>query len=385
MRLLFDYQAFEMQKFGGVSRSYSELIVRLRDEKKYACKVGVKESDNVHLKEYELVSGSKPMFYTHDRWFRSKKWFKGQRKLTRKMMETMGYHNEGLTLNRDYCIHLLKRRQFDIFEPTFFDPYFLPYLKNKPFVLTVHDMIPEIMHLDEHQADQKKLLCPLATHIHVPSQNTKDDLIQILNIPAEKITVIPHGAPSTPVRRKSLFDFPYLLYVGARWTYKKFAPFISECAYVISKHPDLYVVCTGDDFSEEEERLFSKLKIRNHLISMHHVAEAELQALYQHAIAFVYPSAYEGFGMPILEAFVNGCPVLLNNTSCFPEVGGNAAIFFDINQEGNLAEHIELLIHCSNEERQQIIARGKKRANCFSWQESAKKLKMVYETIYNHC
>jgi len=206
-----------------------------------------------------------------------------------------------------------------------------------------------------------------------------------MNISADKITVIPHGAPDSPPPRSPLVAPPYLLYVGARWTYKNFASFIIECAYIILKYPTINVVCTGDKFSEEEIRLFSNLKIRDHLISMHHVTEAELQALYQHAIAFVYPSAYEGFGMPILEAFVNGCPVLLNDTSCFPEVGGNAAIFFDMNLKGNLAEQIEYLIHCSNEERQRIIALGKKRAKSFSWQESAQKLKNIYETIYNHC
>lgn len=92
----------------------------------------------------------------------------------------------------------IKKQQFDIFEPTFFDPYFLPYLNGKPFVLTVHDMIPELLDVDKPQAELKQLLCPLATHIHVPSQNTKDDLIRIMGIPSEKITVIPHGAPEIP-------------------------------------------------------------------------------------------------------------------------------------------------------------------------------------------
>lgn len=379
MRILFDHQAFEMQRFGGVSRSYAELIPHLQEEG-CQCKVGLKESDNAYVK----LPGLKPLHYTHNKFFNGKKWFKGQRTLTRVIMHVAGHENDGLKINQEYCVRLLKRQQFDIFEPTYFDPYFLPFLNGKPFVLTVHDMIPELLDVDKPQAELKQLLCPLATHIHVPSQNTKDDLIRIMGIPSEKITVIPHGSPDIPPQRDPLFDFPYLLYVGARWSYKNFDPFIKECARVISHSPNLHVVCTGEFFSDEEMALLSQLKIQEHVDIMPHVTDEQLQALYQHAVAFVYPSAYEGFGIPILEAFVNGCPVLLNNASCFPEIGGEAAIYFDINKEGDLAEHVMKLLHYSEEDRRQIIHKGTQRTRCFSWNESARKLMQVYETIYHH-
>ena len=380
MRILFDYQAFEMQRFGGVSRSYAELISHLREEG-LSCKVGLKESDNAYIKLPRL----KPLHYTHNKYFNGKEWFKGQRTLTRWIMHATGYKNDGLEIgleiNQEYCIRLLKRQQFDIFEPTYFDPYFLPYLNGKPFVLTVHDMIPELLNVDRPQAELKQKLCPLATHIHVPSQNTKDDLIRIMGIPSEKISVIPHGSPDIPPQREQIFDFPYLLYVGARWSYKNFEPFIKECAHIICNSPNLHVVCTGEFFSNKEIALLSNLKIQDHVISMPHVTEELLQALYQHAVAFVYPSAYEGFGIPILEAFVNSCPVLLNNASCFPEIGGNAAIYFDINQEGDLAKHVLELLHYSEEDRHHMINKGVQRARCFSWKESAHKLIQVYGTI----
>ncbi len=376
MRILFDYQAFEMQRFGGVSRSYAELISHLQEEG-FQCKIGLKESDNAYIKK----TGLKPLHYTHNKYFNGKKWFKGQRTLTRKIMRVTGHENDGLKINQEYCIRLLKQQQFDIFEPTFFDSYFLPYLNGKPFVLTVHDMIPELLGVDEPQAKQKKILCPLATHIHVPSQNTKDDLIRIMGIPSEKITVIPHGAPEIPPKRKPIFDFPYLLHVGARWSYKNFEPFIKESAHVISHSPNLHVVCTGEVFSDEEISLLSKLKIQEQVISMPHITEDQLQALYQHAVAFVYPSAYEGFGIPILEAFVNGCPVLLNNASCFPEVGGDVAIYFDINRRGDLAEHLEAFLQAPEQDRNDLIASGRERAKLFSWEKSARKLSDVYKTI----
>ena len=379
MRVLFDYQAFEIQQFGGVSRSYAELISHLQEEG-VSCKVGLKESDNAYIE----LPGLKPLHYTHNKYFSGKKWFKGQRTLTRKIMQAAGHRNDCLDINQKYCIKLMKRQQFDIFEPTFFDPYFLPYLNGKPFVLTVHDMTPELLGVDKPQAELKQILCPLATHIHVPSQNTKDDLVRIMGIAPERVTVIPHGAPDIPPQRKPLFGFPYLLYVGARWSYKNFEPFIVECANIISQYPDLNVVCTGEPFSDEELSLLSKLKKREHVICMPHVSEEQLQSLYQHAVTFIYPSAYEGFGIPILEAFVNGCPVLLNNASCFPEIGGDAAIYFDINKKGDLAGRVMELLQYSKEDRHQLIDKGTQRAERFSWGESALKLMQVYETLHHY-
>lgn len=376
MTVLFDYQAFEMQRFGGVSHSYAELIKHLMRED-CDCAIGLKESDNEYLK----LPGLRPLQYTHDRLFEGKKWFKGQRTLTRNVMGAIGYHDDFLSINQDYCKKLLKRQKFDIFEPTYFDSYFLPYLKGKPFVLTVHDMIPEILGIDEPQAQQKKLLCPLATHIHVPSQNTKKDLVNILNIDPDKVTVTPHGSPALPAARyPSPYPFPYLLYVGARWSYKNFAQFIKECAIIIKQHRELHVVCTGQPFKNEELGLIASLGLSEHVIQKY-ATEIEMKALYQNAVAFIYPSAYEGFGMPILEAFACACPVMLNNASCFPEVGGDATIYFDINRHGDLAEHLIALFQASSEKRDELIAKGKARLSLFSWEESARKLKQVYESL----
>ena len=380
MTVIFDYQAFEMQTFGGVSKSYAELISHLQSLGVDA-RLAIKESNNEHLKQTGIAPNVKLLGTTNKRWFGGKKLFKGQRRLLRKGLSLFGYHNDFLSINQDYCIKLLKRQQFDIYEPTFFDPYFLPYLKGKPFVLTVHDMIPEILDVDAPQAQQKKLLCPFATHIHVPSENTKNDLVNILGIAPEKVTVTPHGAPVPPItRHPSPYPFPYLLYVGARWSYKNFIPFVEECDIAITRHPELHVVCTGQPFDDEEMQLLTDKGIRQNFIQTY-ATEQEPQALYQNAVAFVYPSAYEGFGLPILEAFVCGCPVMLNNASCFPEVGGDAAIYFDINRRGDLAEHIEAFMQAPEQYRTELIARGRERTKLFSWEESAKKLKHIYEKI----
>lgn len=369
-----------MQRFGGVSHSYAELIAHLRDTD-YDCQIGLKESDNVHLLECGLDKGIKPLHYTHNLLFEGKKCFKGQRVLAESLLKIAGHDNRGWDMNRDYCIQLLKRQRFDIFEPTFFDPYFLPYLKGKPFVLTVHDMIPELLGVDAPQAACKQQVCPLAAHIHVPSENTKKDLVNLMGINPENVSVIPHGAPNTPTtQHPSPYSFPYLLYVGGRWGYKNFNLFVEECAIAISKYPDLHVVCTGQPFLKDEEKMLSERGLTNHFIHQY-ATEEGLQTLYQNTVAFIYPSAYEGFGLPILEAFVCGCPVMLNDASCFPEVGGDAAIYFDINRKGDLAEHIDAILRNSIEDRYALIARGYERAKQFSWEKSAQMLSEVYRNI----
>lgn len=380
MTILFDYQTFEMQRFGGVSNSYAEIIAHLKAMGVDA-RLAIKESNNEHLLQTGIAPSIKSLGTANKRWFGGKKLFRGQHRLLRIGMSLAGYHDDLLSINQDYCIKQLKKKQFDIFEPTFFDSYFLPYLKSKPFVLTVHDMIPEILGVDEPQAQQKKLLCPLAAHIHVPSQNTKSDLVNILNINPDKITVTPHGSPFLPTTHyPSPYPFPYLLYVGARWSYKNFAPFVEECAIIISKCQDFHVVCTGSPFTQEEEQLIANLGLM-HNFTQTYADEEVLHALYQNAVAFIYPSTYEGFGIPILEAFVCGCPVFLNNASCFPEVGGDAAIYFDINRRGDLAEHLEAFLQTSEQDKADLITRGRERAKLFSWEESARKLSSVYKTL----
>lgn len=383
MRILFDHQAFEMQRIGGVSRSYAELISHLRDMG-CDCTIGIKESDNVYLREKNLVPKTKPLHYWHDLLFEGKKLFKGQRTLARKALGLMGHDNDCLQINKEYCIKLLKKQRFDVFEPTFFDSFFLPYLKDKPFVMTVHDMIPELFPeffpKDDFQIVQKKKLCPLASHIHVPSEKTKEDLVNILPIDPEKVSVIPHGRPEydDTFLFQPIVDFPYLLFVGERDGYKNFSAFLGECSTVVKRFSEIHIVCTGRDFNEKEKKEIGELGLGEKVI--HRFAdEFVLRNLYHFAVAFVFPSAYEGFGLPILEAFANDCPVMLNNASCFPEVAGDAAVYFDMNRKGDMYEKfVALYMSGLNNE---MIQKGRTRLEKYSWNQSAESLKNIYKSF----
>lgn len=381
MNVLFDYQAFEMQSFGGVSRIFTETIPLLES---VDATVGVRESSNLNLTEKKIVEKIKPLYYTHDKLF-TQKLFPGQRTLFNVLTKLAGHNNFCRDINKDYCVKLLKKQDFDIFEPTYFDDYFLDYLKEKPFTMVVHDMIPELFpqffSKDDFQIIKKKKLCQLASHIRVPSENTKKDLINILNVAPEKITVTPWGVTQMMFSNIKRFDFPYLLYIGARWNYKNFGAFLDQFAIISNTYQDIHLICTGSAFDDSEKALIGQLKLSE---KVHHFApnNEEFGDLYKNAMAFVYPSEYEGFGLPILEAFSCGCPVMLNNTSCFPEVAGDAAIYFEMKDgKSDFYEKFEYLYQMSQEDRTDLINKGYDRLKLYSWETTAKKMEEIYNRI----
>ena len=113
-----------------------------------------------------------------------------------------------------------------------------------------------------------------------------------------------------------------------------------------------------------------------------YVNDQELQNLYAHALCFIYPSVYEGFGIPILEAYRANCPVLLNEASCFPEIAQEAAVYFHLNgQSSDLDQVMENFLRMTDRERNLLLERQRERLSCFSWQKSALKLTDLYKAL----
>ena len=381
MRILFDYQAFALQQYGGVSRCFAELYKHL--PKEVDAQISLYESDNVYVKD--MINGLRPKGYKYKHFicnldFRGKGhlhlWYD---KLTR------GHYYPDYN---QYCtIETMKEGNYDVFHPTYFNDYFLPYLNGKPFVLTIHDMIPELypqyFRRDDFQIRMRRKLASLASSIVAVSENTKQDVIRLLHVPEEKVHVVYHGC-SFPMVNDILpiFPFPYILYVGARWSYKNFIAFVRNIVTILNKHQDIQVVCTGKPFTNEELSLFEKLQLQNRFVHQWVKEDAELFSLYHHAVCFVYPSEYEGFGIPILEAYKANCPVMLNHASCFPEIAGDAAIYFTMtHHHSDFAEQLEKLLSMSSEEKEALLSKQRKRLARFSWEKSAQKLAQVYQSI----
>jgi len=271
-----------------------------------------------------------------------------------------------------------------IFHPTYYSPYFLDYLDKIPYVLTVHDMIHErFEHLParEKECRNKAATVKQAAAIIVPSQSTKQDLIEFMGTPSEKIHVIHHGF--TQVKQNSTSpELPekYFLYVGQRKYYKNFPLLLKAFAETVPADSGVILLCCGGGaFNHEENAAINQLELSGKVLQRN-FTDGELFHVYHHAAAFVYPSRCEGFGIPILEAFDCNCPVILSDIPCFREVAANAASYFNPDSTEELSC---LMLEMLNSEilKDELRLKGRKRLESFSWRQAAAATAEVYGKI----
>ena len=205
-----------------------------------------------------------------------------------------------------------------------------------------------------------------------------------MGVQEDKIDVVYHGMSdcTSPFSKVSPYPEPYVLYVGDRYGYKNFKLFIESMSVVIKKHKELSVVCTGKPFSQNESDYFDYLGISGHIHQQFVNTDYDLINLYHHAFCFVYPSEYEGFGIPILEAYKAECPTLLNNSSCFHEIAGDAAIYFALSESQNsFLDVFEDFYNSTEANRLLLIEKQNRRLHKFNWEDSSKKLANVYKSV----
>lgn len=378
MKVLFDYQTFVQQHYGGISKCFVEIIKHFPSDLSY--EISVNKSKNVHLLQSNLVPNVSIPFSDKTDFLKFP--FLGTRKAY-SFINKCPLIPTVEKINKKYAIGRLLNGDFDIFHPTYFDDYFLNYLGGKPFVLTIHDMIPELFLKDPNnfQIRMKKKLAPLASAIIAVSENTKSDVIKLLKIPEEKIHVIYHGCPEKKVVKHMLnMDYPYFLYVGQRNGYKNFQSLVKDYKIVHSYFPNIKLVCTASTFNKVENKMIRANGLEDSIVHVD-VDDEKLVSLYSYALALVYPSCYEGFGIPLLEAFTYGCPVILNNKSCFPEIASDAALYFD--SDGEQSNISEVLLYFLNhpEIREVLVEKGTQRSQLYCWEKSANQLIEVYQSV----
>ncbi len=355
MKILYDHQMFSFQKFGGITRYFTDLIAHLPATCTFS--LPLRYSENYYLEESGVIpTASIPWISS----FRVKRQF-------------YYYYNQQLSQKS------IAKNDFDLFHPTYYDDYFLKRLR-KPLVITIHDMIHEKFKGSFSSSDptsRKKLkLAQAADHIIAVSRNTKHDIMELFGIPESKISIVYHGYTTRVKPAERLFE-NYILYVGDRKGYKNFRFFIEAVQPLLHQFPELKVVCTNQPFTAEEIRLFNRLGIgeQTHQVS---VDDAQLASLYMYAELFAYPSLYEGFGLPILEAWNNGCPVCLSDTSCFPEIAGGAACYFDPADKESILHAVEKVL-IDKDYSQSLKEKGKLRLQHFSITDMAENTCAIYQ------
>ena len=374
MKIFYDHQIFSYQTYGGISRYFFELMNQFRQLEDPEFQLALKYSDNVYLKGL----GGSPFEQLPSA-------FKPGSKL--RFLATY-------LLNKRLSSGSLRLGDFDVFHPTFFDDYFLPGLRGKPFVLTLMDMTPELFPelfprtslynrlVTSRWIEGKRILAEEATRIVAISETTKNDAVRLYGIDAEKIDVIylassieagtdtDRCAPTSPL--------PFLLFVGSRFGYKNFNGFANAVAPLLERDGDLRVVCVGGGpFGADEQAMLTGLGVGDRF-TQSDASDQQLVTLYKEARAFVFPSRYEGFGIPIVEAFSCGCPCAISRSSCFPEIAGGAAAYFDPDNLESMTETLRQVLY-DDGLRRKLIADGFERAKLFSWEKTATQTLTVYK------
>lgn len=356
MKILIDNQVYENQRFGGISRYFNELQYGNESLKR--------------MQVYQSQSSEKNTFFRQLR-----------RRLKVDKVETVSNHSN----HYDFYKAQLQDLQYDVFHPTYYDNYFLEVLE-KPFVLTVHDMIhekyPEYFGLSPDSINKRRL-CEKAEKIIAVSETTKRDIIEIFGTSKDKIHVIYHATNfNTIITSKPTFHFKeknFVLFTGNRNAYKNFLTFLLAIEPIL-KRKKLLLICTGPAFSKQEQKWIKDLELKEHVCHHYCQSDTELAYLYKNAECFIFPSLYEGFGLPILEAFACGCPVVSSDGGSLKEIGRDAAVYFDPKNILQMRQAVTDIL--SNDSlRKEIIFNGHERIKDFSWNKCRKETQEVYHKV----
>ncbi len=375
MHVLFDHQSFSRQAVGGVSRSFVELARALNQESGVSARIFAPLHWNNYLRQPEnrgFCSG----FYQKKAVFRL--W------------------NQRWWLNHMLTGAVCAMNPPDVVHETWYSEHRCPLRRQTRVVTTVHDMIyqvhPEWTDNSVERSRELASSIDRADAILCVSEFTRNDLLNWRpSLDASRVFVVHHGvsdlgksaseasAPSLP---PSLLNAsPFFLFVGQRSSSNKNFSFLARAFAASGLQGDFCLVCFGGGpFSGAEKSLFSSLGLGEaqtfQITSNDHV----LRKLYETATALCYPSTYEGFGMPVLEAMSYSCPVVCSNATCLPEVAGDAALYFSPLDRDDL---VHAMRRVAGEEslRRVLSARGRERAACFTWQSAARKAIGAYRAI----
>lgn len=368
MKVAFDQQVFLLQEYGGISRYVCSLAKQLSMMPDVDARVIAPLHFNRNLEALQgLIGKGRLLPKVNTKLFR--------------FVVMASKHLARLSINR-FSPNIVHETYFS------FDDYLPDGAKR---VLTVYDMIHERYATkfdNSHMTSQPKKAAALrADHVICISENTRRDLVELCGVKEEKTSVVYLGvdevfqAAGLELAGEALHQPPFLLYVGSRDGYKNFALFVKAFASSRYLRDNFHIICLGGGPLQSQELSdAARLGLRPDQIQQVAGDDNVLAKLYRQAAALVYPSLYEGFGIPPLEAMTVGCPVISSNASSLPEVIGEAGEYFDPNSQEAMTAAIERVLQSSSR-REQLIALGRERSVKFSWEKCARETMAIYRGL----
>ena len=364
MNIIYDHQIFGWQKYGGISRYFCEIASHLSSNNNIKVDILAPEYITRYLDSYSNLN-------VHGEFIQ-------EPPVHPRLLRSLNYLKSNISLGA------LKPQ---IVHETYFSAFGYINTKKAKKVLTVYDLIHEKFPENFSKLDptrlEKKLAIRRADHIIAISHQTKQDLIELCNVPDKKVSVIHLGYDIKSKKKQNIFTNtkPYLLYVGNRNGHKNFKNLLVAFGQSKILKNEFRLVCFGGGkFNQEETDYMKKYNISEN--DLMHVSGGDdiLSSCYENAAAFIYPSIYEGFGIPPLEAMNQSCPVICSKASCIPEVVGSAGYYFDPYDIDSIKKSIEKVVY-DVKLTDDLIEKGKNRIKKFSWKKCSDETLDVYKGI----
>jgi glycosyltransferase involved in cell wall biosynthesis len=286
----------------------------------------------------------------------------------------------------------------DLGADVYHSPYYLmPFRAGIPTLLTVYDLIPLLF---PRQASLRArllfrwataLALKTASHVIAISQATRRDVLKAYRVSPDKLSVVPlaadpafhpsHAFEIEGVRHRYGLPDRYALYLGSNKPHKNLVRLVEAWAGANVSSASLVIAGAWDPHYAQPRERTLELGVENTIHFLGPIPEQDLCALYGGAMFAVFPTLYEGFGLPVLEAMACGTPVICSNASSLPEVAGDAALYFDPTDTESIAQ----AIRCAMDDpglRTMLLERGIARAAQFSWERAARKTLDLYRQVW---
>jgi glycosyltransferase involved in cell wall biosynthesis len=378
MRILYDHQVFSLQDTGGISRYHYELVK------------GLQVFEDLRI---ELLIGGNASVLPFTRLRNARTRVTGWKTRTQP-----GYTRYAIN---EAMLSLLapQRGRLDVYHPTL--NRVMPAVRGRRIVVTQHDCtherFPHLFRNTDAFIRVKRKIFSLADAIICVSESSREDLLHFYDVDEARTHVVHHGfspleedpaiEPVEPLEptdpRSTPPHDPYLLYVGSRTDYKNFMLLLEAFAQAgLAKDYRLVAVGGGPSSAGEETRI-SQLQVAGRVCLMPRATDQALARLYRNASLFVYPTLYEGFGFPPLEAMSLGCPVLANRTSSIPEICGKAAFYFQSQDPAELAGSLISTLQDADGLREKRRL-GYEQTKLYDWSRTARRTLEVYAGLTAH-